>query len=522
MSEEQEITKSGGVIAILTMLSRVLGMVRDMVAARAFGASWIADAFFVAFSIPNMLRKLAGEGSLTISFIPVFTEELEKKGKSEAMKLAYSVFWVTLVALALITVVGIYISPWLMKIIAPGFEDGLGKMDLATIMTMEMFPYTLLICMVALAMGILNSFKHFTAPAASQILLNISCILAILIMNKRYEFWHPGSALVIGVLIGGVLQFLLQIPPLLKYGFYFKPYLDLRHPGLYKIARMMLPSVFAASIYQINVLVNTIFVSGFPGGRSWIYYADRLIELPLAIFGIAIATAILPNLSKYAARGDKENFGSLLNFGLNLVMFLIVPSLLGLILFREPILSLIYQRGEFNAQDTLNTARAMTFYALALWASAGARIMTQSFYAFQDAKTPALSAMAGMLINLLGCVFLTKIDRLGFAGVALANAIATVTNFSLLVYFFRTRHLKWNLAETGKSLLKCLLASVPLCAISIYVSRFEFWLESGHTLDKIIWALGAVGISALLYFLIAYLLRMKEMEPLIGIFRRKI
>jgi len=521
LSEEQEITKSGGVIAGLTMVSRVLGVVRDMVASNAFGANYIADAYYVAFSIPNMLRKLAGEGSLTISFIPVFTEELEKKGKEPAMKLAYSTFWVTLIFLGMITALGMIFSPQITRLIAPGFENVAGKMELATRMTFEMFPYTIMICMVALCMGILNSFRHFAAPAASQILLNLACILAIVLINHRYQFWHPGVALVVGVLVGGLLQFLIQVPPLLKHGFYFKLHLDLRHPGLRQIGRIMLPSIFAASIYQINVFVNTIFVSRFPGGRSWIYYSDRFIELPLAIFGIAIATAILPNLSRYAARNQLDNFSNLLGFGLRFVAFLIIPSMLGLIFLRVPIVSLIYQHGEFKSADTLNTAFAVLFYALALWASAGARIMTQSFYALKDARVPAWCAAVGMVINLVGCATLTRIDRLGFAGVALSTSVATMSNFALLFILFTTRRVKINFAHLGDTILKCLLASLPMVLLAIYVSGLGIWLKSGHAPAKILWVTIAVAGGAGMYFLIARLLKMSELEPLLGILGRR-
>lgn len=517
MSEEGRIAKSGGVIAGLTMVSRVLGLVRDQLAAAIFAAGPVADAFYVAFMIPNMLRKLAGEGSLTISFIPVFTEEIEKKGKAEAMKLAYSAFWVTLALLVIITAAGMVFAPLITRLIAPGFGNVPDKLELAAKMTFELFPFTITICMVALAMGILNSFRHFAAPAASQILLNVAMILAILIINGRYNFWHPGVALVVGVLVGGVLQFLVQLPPLLKHGFLFKPYLNLSHPGLKQIGRIMLPSVFAASIYQINVLVNVIFVSYFPGGRSYIYYADRIIELPLAIFAIAIATAILPSLSSYSARDDLEKFGALLKFGLRFVAFLIIPSMLGLIFLRVPIVSLIYQHGKFTPADTANTALAMLFYALALWASAGARIMTQSFYALKNSRLPALCALAGMVINVVGCATLTRVSRLGFAGVALSTSVASMVNFALLFAIFRAKYIKIEMRELLGTLLRCAVAGVPLVVISIYVSSFELWLDPGRIMEKLLWVAAAILASMLCYFGGAYLMKMTELKPLTGL-----
>ncbi len=521
MSEEVEVTRSGGTISALTLTSRVLGMIRDIVIARAFGAGIVADAFFVAFSIPNMLRRMLGEGSLTISFVPVFTEELETKPRDEAMKLAYSTFWLALIILLVITALGMILAPWITRLLAPGFISIPEKIALAEKMTRQLFPYTLLICLVALAMGVLNSFKHFVMPSASPIFLNISLIASVLIINHRFQFWHPGFALVIGVLAGGVVQFLAQVPVLIRYGFTFKPILELNHPGLRKIWRLMLPSIFGASIYQINLLIATIFVSPFEGGRSYIYYADRLVQLPLAIFAIALATAILPSLSQFASQKQWQEFERLVNFGLRLVGFLIIPSMLGLILLRIPIISLIYQHGTFSAQDTQSTAFALLFYGLALWAGAGVRIMASGYYSLQDAKTPVWCGFIAMLVNLLGCIFLTRISYLGFAGVALATALATIINFLLLVLLFSKKpisfHFQMILKTAGKSLIACL----PLILISLYLSRFSLWLDPGRILEKLLWLLGGVIISAGVYFLLARVLKMEELETLKQILRRK-
>ncbi len=521
MSEELEVTKSTGIISALTLTSRVLGMIRDIVIARVFAAGMIADAFFVAFSIPNMLRRMLGEGSLTISFVPVFTEELETKPKNEAMKLAYSAFWVVLILLLIITALGMIFAPWIARLMAPGFASVPEKMALAEKMTRQLFPYTLLICLVALAMGVLNSFKHFTAPASAPIFLNISLIASVVILNERFHFFHRGESLIIGVLLGGAVQFLIQLPALFRYGFYFKPYLDLKHPGLRKIGRLMLPSIFGASIYQINFLISTIFVSPFEGGRSYIYYSDRLVQLPLAIFAIAIATAILPSLSQYSARKQFEELGRLLTFGFRLVGFMIIPSMLGLILMRVPILSLIYQHGEFSAQDTLATAKALLFYALALWASAGVRIMASSYYSLKDARTPVWCAGVAMVVNLLGCASLTRLPSLGFAGVALATALATVINFLLLVLAFTGKKVRIEFASLFSTVGKSLLACVPLVLLSVYISHKSIWLEAGRLVEKLGWVAGGVALSAIFYFLIASALRMEEVSVLLDIFRRR-
>jgi putative peptidoglycan lipid II flippase len=351
LGEPHEVTRSAALIGALTMVSRVLGMVRDMIIARIFAAGAVADSYFVALSFPATMARLLGDGGFTISFVPIFTEELEKKGREEAMKLAYTAFWAALALILLITAAGMIFAPWVVRIIAPGFEQEAGKMAIATRLTRQIFPYTIFICMTTVAMGILNSFKHFAMPALSPVLLNISVIASVLILNVHYHFAPTGVSLVIGVLAGGLLQVAAQLPTLWRHGFRFRPYLDLRHPGLVKTAKLMGMAVIGVMVYQLNFFINTFFVSSFPGGRSYIYYADRLVELPLAIFGIALGTALLPRFSSHAARNDLAGLGEALGFGLNYLAFMIIPSYLGLILFRAPIISVIYQGANFTAAD---------------------------------------------------------------------------------------------------------------------------------------------------------------------------
>lgn len=525
MGEERELAKSTALIGALTMVSRVLGMIRDMVIARIYSAGAIADSFFVAFSLPATMARLLGDGGFTISFIPVFTEELEKKGRKQAMNLAYSAFWVALVFILGLTALGMIFAPWVVRIIAPGFAAEPGKMEIATRMTREIFPYTIFICIAALAMGILNSFKHFTMPALSPVLLNLSMIASVLILNERYQFWHSGTSLVIGVLLGGILQVAIQLPTLWRYGFHFRPHLDLKHPGLVKIGKLMGMSVFGVMIYQINVFINTFFVSSFPGGRSYIYYADRLVELPLAIFGIALGTAILPSFSRYAAQEDWEGLGDSLSFGLSFLAFLIIPSILGLILFRVPIISVIYQGVNFTRADSLATARALLFYSLGVWASAGIRVVVPSYYSLKDARTPVTASAIAMTINLIGCALLTHLpftrERLGFAGVCLSTAFATIVNFFIHIVLLRRKLPKFLNAKIYLKIAQCFIASLPLIIISLWVSQKSIWLQSGMLGGKIIWLASAISGSAILYFALAWVIGLEEARKLREVFLKR-
>jgi len=305
MSENVRVTKAAGVVGTATLISRIFGLIRDVVIAWFFGAGLAADAFFVAFRIPNLLRRLFAEGSLSVAFIPVFTEYLANRGKAEAFSLARSAIRLLSVLLVFVTIAGILLAPLIVRIIAPGFADSPEKYSLTVTLTRIIFPYIFFICLVALCMGILNVLGHFAAPAFAPVLLNLAMICSVFLISPYMA--DPVTGLAIGVLIGGVLQLALQVPFLIKKGFYFWQKTKIYHPGLKKIGILMLPTIFGAAVYQINILVGTLLASLLPGGSvSYLYYADRLVQFPLGIFAIAIATAVLPSLSRQAVTNDFE------------------------------------------------------------------------------------------------------------------------------------------------------------------------------------------------------------------------
>jgi putative peptidoglycan lipid II flippase len=293
---DSQVTKAAGVVSGATLLSRIFGLLRDIVIAGYFGAGMASDAFFVAFRIPNLLRRLFAEGSLTIAFVPVFTEYLTKDGESIAFLFARSAIRLISILLAAAAVVGILLTPLIVRIMAPGFMASPEKLELTITLTRFMFPYIFFIGLVALCMGILNALGHFAAPALAPVMLNLAMIVSVLFLSPHLQ--NPVYGLAIGVLLGGLLQLLLQIPFLLRKGMVFWEAANLFHPGLKRIGKLMLPAVFGAAVYQINILVGTLLASLLPDGSvSYLYYADRLVQFPLGIFAIAVATAVLPSFS---------------------------------------------------------------------------------------------------------------------------------------------------------------------------------------------------------------------------------
>ena len=385
-SENRNVTRAAGVVGAATLLSRIFGYVRDMVVASFFGAGMAADAFIAAFRIPNLLRRLFGEGSLSIAFVPVFTEAMVKGDREDGLRLAVSALKLLLVCLSVITIIGVVTAPLIIQIVAPGFSHLPEKMALTVALTRLMFPYVILIGLVALCMGILNVLGHFAAPAIAPVLLNLAMIGAVFTVSRFSESETVRvMGLAGGVLLGGMLQLALQLPFLVKHGVRFWKRSGLWHPGMKKVGILMLPTIFGAAVYQINILVGTLLASLLPEGSvSYLYYADRLVQFPLGIFAQATATAVLPSLSRQAANGDHAGMGDTFGHAMSLVLFITIPAMVGLIILRDPIVALLFKRGAFDAQTTRLTADALLYYALGLWAFSAVRIVVSTFYALQD------------------------------------------------------------------------------------------------------------------------------------------
>ena len=517
ISEKESVSKAAGTVGFYTFLSRILGLIRDVVVARFFGSGLATDAFFVAFRIPNLLRRLLAEGSLTIAFIPVFTEYLTRKSREDAFQLARAVLTLLSIALVVVTLLGILFSPWIVRIQAFGFGASGVKYDLTVLLTRITFPYILLVSLVAFFMGILNSLRHFAAPAAAPVFLNVGIIASTLWISPRLS--QPIVGVAIGVLIGGILQVALQIPWILRKGISLVPFWKPDHPGVRRIGLLMLPAIFGSAIYQLNQFIGTLLASFLPEGSiSWLYYADRLVEFPLGVFAIAISTASLPSLSKQAAEKNIDDFRDTLGHAMRLVFFITIPSMVGLIVLGRPIIQVFFGRGAFDAVSTAMTARALFYYSLGLWAFSGTRVLVSAFYALQDTKTPVKVATIAMLANLAFSVILMGPLRHG--GLALALSLASTLQFCLLLIFLRSKLGRLDLRLLMNSALKSAVASAAM-GLGIYLLYFR-WLSpvpgSGFW-SLMVRVLLVVLAGKIIYFALARLMGCREVGSVLEIFR---
>ncbi|MBW2310185.1 MAG: murein biosynthesis integral membrane protein MurJ [Deltaproteobacteria bacterium] len=518
MSENELVTRAAGVIGIYTFLSRILGLLRDMLIANFFGSGMSADAFFVAFRIPNLLRRLFAEGSFSVAFIPVFTEYLQKRSREDAFLLARVVITSLTIILTAVTVLGIVLSPLIVRIIAPGF-GGMGeKYALTVLLTRIMFPYIFLVSVLALFTGILNSLKHFAAPAMAPIFLNLSMIAALVFLAPHMKI--PTVGLAVGVIVGGILQMLLQVPFLLKKGLSFAPRWLPSHPALRKTGILMLPTIFGSAIYQINQLVGTLLASLLrEGSVSYLYYADRLVQFPLGVFGIAISTAVLPSLSREAADRDFEGLRGTLSHAIRLTMFITIPAMVGLIVLREPVVRLLFERGAFDSFTTVMTAQALLFYSLGLWAFAGLRVFVSAFYSLQDTVTPVKVAVAAMIANIVFSLLL--MGPLKHGGLALALSLASTMQLVILILLLRKRIGGIEGRAVLGSMAKSFISSM-IMAVCIYWLFFKILsaVFTGTIVGLAFGVLIVVGAGILIYLISARLLKSEELTSVLEAVRR--
>jgi putative peptidoglycan lipid II flippase len=495
------------VVGFYTLLSRILGLVRDIVVARFFGAGMAADAFFVAFRIPNLLRRLFAEGSLTIAFIPVFTEYLTQKSKKDAFELARAVLTLLSLTLVVVTLLGILLAPWIVRLQAYGFGGSGPKYDLTVMLTRITFPYIFLVSIVAFFMGVLNSLRHFAAPAAAPIFLNVGIILSTLWLSPLFS--QPIIGVAIGVILGGVLQLVLQLPWIIQKGVSLMPRWMPRHPAVRRIGLLMVPAIYGSAIYQLNQFIGTLLASFLPQGSvSWLYYADRLMEFPLGVFAIAISTAALPSLSKQAAEKDVHEFSETLSHAVRLTFFITIPAMAGLIVLGKPIIQVFFQRGAFDHLSTVMTDRALFCYALGLWAFSGNRVLVSSFYAFQDTKTPVRIATMALLANVGFSLIL--MGPLKHAGLALATSLASTAQFFLLIFTLRRTPGLLQLKGITTSGLKSLLCATVM-GVCLHLTDLRW-----GTGDMGFWWLalrlsGLILLGVLIYFAMAAVLRCREL-----------
>jgi putative peptidoglycan lipid II flippase len=521
MSENVKVAKAAGVVGAATLASRVMGYIRDMVMSWAFGTTAAADAFYVAYRIPNLLRELLAEGSMSAAFIPVFTETLTTGSKDDARRLANAVLARLLIILAVVTGLGILFAPYIVKVIAWGwkYETYREKFLLATTLTRMMFPYLLFIGLAALAMGMLNSLRSFLAPALSPVMLNVFTITGVVVVAPLMPDPIMGAA--VGVVLGGLFQFLIQVPGLSRQGMMLRPRLTPSHPGVKKVGSLALPIFLSSSVTQVNIFISTILASFLATGSiTYLFYGMRFIHFPLGIFGIAIATAVLPTLSAQAARQEMGEYRETLSLGLRLVFFIMFPAMAGLITLRVPIVNLLLERGEFNHVSTEGTAAALLFYAVGLWAFAGVRIVAQAFYSLQDTRTPVRIAILALLSNIVLSVIFIQ-TPLQHGGLALATSLAAMLNLGLLTKRLRKKIGRMDGRRILNSLLRIVPSSIAMGAIGAWVARDPAWLSTGNTLYKVKMLGGGMVASMVFYISAMLVLRSEELTFLWGLVQRK-
>ncbi len=463
----RSVARSAGVISFAILCSRLLGFARDIVIARLFGVYIYAQAFVVAFRIPNLLRDLVGEGATNAALVPVFSEYQLKHTKEEFWELANVVLNLLLVMLMAITILGVMLSPFIVRIIAPGFIASPEKLAVTVKLTRILFPYILLISLVAYATGILNSLRHFAVPAFSPCLLNISIITFALIFRKGV------TGLASGVLVGGLLQLAAQIPVLYKKGFRLKRPASYRNPAAKTIGRLMLPRVFSSCIYQLNNLVDSIFGSLVwivgEGGVAILYFSYRLILFPLGIFTNALSQAILPTLSTHALSESRDKLKQALSWSLRATFFVILPASVALIVLADPIISVLFGGGKFDLYSVHFTAQALLYYSIGLSAYGATRMLQSCFFALKDTRTPAKVAFLALILNIAFNSIL--IFPLKIAGVALATSVSGIITFFVLAYLLKKKVGDFDCGRIVFSFIRILAASICMGAVCYFVSQ---------------------------------------------------
>ena len=476
--------RAASTISLLTLVSRISGLARDIAVSNAFGASAWMDAFNVAFRIPNFLRRLFGEGAFAQAFVPILAQTREREGAVVTGALVDAVATILFWALLLTCVVGVVAAPVMVFLMASGLKE----FDAAVTMTRIMFPYIGLISMVSLAAGILNTWKRFVVPAATPVLLNLASIAAALWLGPQFERWgiQPIYAQAVGVMVGGILQLAIQFPALRRVG--VLPHVRLlpgavraawRHPGVGRVLRQMAPALVGVSVAQVSILINTQLAAWLGDGRiAWISYADRLMEFPTALLGVAVGTVLLPTLARHGGEGDETHYSELLDWGLRLTLLLALPAAIALWLLALPLVTTLYQYGRFIATHSLMTRVALIGYSVGLLGIVAVKILAPGFYARQDIRTPVRIAVITVAVT-VALAFLLM-EPLGHAGLTLATSLGALFNAATLYVLLRRRGHYAPVAGWGMFLAKIVVAGGVLAGVlAMLVGPASTWLQAG-------------------------------------------
>ena len=508
---------SASKVGSATMLSRVLGLVRDVIFARLIGATEAADAFYVAFKLPNFFRRLFAEGAFNTAFVPVLSDYRKNRDEAEVKKLISKTFTALSGALLLITIPVVVFSPAVMSVYGIGFVDEPEKFQLASEMLRITFPYLLLISLTGFAASILNSYDRFAVPAITPIFLNLSLIFSALIVAPYFQ--EPVFALAWGVLIAGVIQLLFQLPFLARIHMLPMPVLSYKDPGVSRVFKLMIPAMFGVSVGQINLLLDTVLATLLPGGSvSWLYYSDRLMELPLGVFGVAIATVALPNLSRQRFSTDPQGFSNMLIWAIRMVLVVGLPAALALIILAEPILTTLFQYGQMQASDISMASYSLMAYSLGLLAFMLIKVLATGYFAREDTKTPVkigiIAMVANMLLNLVFVLIFHFYWQIGHVGLALATSGSALLNAALLYRGLRSQGhiqslgiLKGYLLQVSTGLI---LMVIVLLVGNLYWTDWSNWSVWQRSLRLMALCLG----GGVIYLIGLYLagLRLKDFQ----------
>jgi len=502
----KSILKAASTVGSWTMLSRILGFIRDIILARILGAGPLADAFFVAFKLPNFFRRMFAEGTLTVALVPVLADE-RQKGKAETHAYLNALATLLLTVLLLFTIAGIVFMPWLLLGFAPGFHDEPDRWQHALILARWMFPYLLLISLSAMAWAVLNAHKKFSLAAASPALLNVAIIFSAIVLAPSFK--NPAEALAIGVVLGGILQLGIQFPALKRIGWVPKLSFQFKNPAVFQTLKLFGPALLGVAAVQINILVGTILATLLPAGAvSYLYYADRIVQLPLALFGIAMGTALLPALSEHLATQRENEAKKDLRNGLTWLTWITLPAVVGIFMLAEPIIATLFEHGEFSHQATIATALALKAYGLGLIAFSWIRVLSTACYAGKDAKSPMNFAMISVFANILLAMILMQ--TLEHVGLALATSLAAFINVGLLIYHI---HKKYGAIFDKNSvirMLRAIFACLPMLLFLISLSELWTFPSMGKWMQAL-WLGIAISGGAIIFFAVAFLLGEKKL-----------
>jgi putative peptidoglycan lipid II flippase len=509
--------RSSGIVSVAVLTSRITGLMREIIMARLFGAGSINDAFLLGFRIPNLTRDLFAEGALSSAFVPIFTQTLATKGKKEAAELSNLVATALILLVGSFCVLGMVFSPVLVNLMAHGFHKVPGKFELAVFLTRVMFPFLLLVALAAQAMGVLNACNRFAIPATASTFFNIgSIVFGLLIgyvLGPVLGIEHI-TGMAIGVVLGGALQLFWQFPSLIREGFRFRPTFDWSSPGLRHIIRLMGPAILGNAAVQINVMVNTNFASQIAGNGpvTWLSCAFRFMQLPLGIFGVAIASATLPSISRSVGLGNMSEFRRTLSRSLGMILLLTVPSSIGLAVLGQSMIGAIYQGGKFTSTDTQQTALALSCYAIGLAGYAALKVLNPAFYALHDARTPMIVSLVSILVNYFTASAMIGFTGLGHAGLALStSAVAMFGSVVLFVVLSRKIGGVYG-RELASSVSKILIASIVM-GICVYFSSHGMRALAGvNRMGRLLDLIVSIPVGVVVLYGACTLLRIPELD----------